>query len=102
MKALDATNFDETLGQNSIVVVDFWAPWCGPCRALAPVIEQVAEEVGESTLVAKVNVDEASQLGERFGVQSIPTIIYFRNGLEAERSVGMTTKADIMATLNSL
>ncbi|MDR1401497.1 MAG: thioredoxin [Puniceicoccales bacterium] len=102
MKALDAANFDETLEKGGTVAVDFWAPWCGPCRALAPVMEQVAQEVGDSVLVAKVNIDEAPELGERFGLQSIPAIIYFKNGTEVGRSVGMTTKTDVIAALKSL
>jgi thioredoxin 1 len=102
MQELDLTNFDGTVIQSGIAVVDFWAPWCGPCRAMAPVFEEVANEVGTSAVMAKVNVDECSQLAERFGIQSIPTIIFFKDGVEIERLTGMTTKSDIVTKVNSL
>ncbi|MDR3143939.1 MAG: thioredoxin [Puniceicoccales bacterium] len=102
MKELDGTNFDDALRQSPIVVVDFWAPWCGPCRAMSPVIEQVADEIGQLALVAKINIDDAPDLAERFDVMSIPTVIFFKQGNEVKRTSGMATKADIVATINSL
>ncbi|MDR1433418.1 MAG: thioredoxin [Puniceicoccales bacterium] len=102
MKELDATNFFETVNSGDAAVVDFWAPWCGPCRAMAQLIEQVSDEVRGFAVVAKVNIDECPELAEKFGIQSIPTIIYFRNGVEVSRSVGMVAKADIIASINAL
>jgi thioredoxin 1 len=99
MEELDAASFDAGVG-NGRAMVDFWAPWCGPCRALAPVIEQIAQEVGDGAVVAKVNIEESPELAEKFGVQSIPTLIFFKNGAECGRMVGMATKADILANLN--
>jgi thioredoxin 1 len=102
MLHLNDSNFEAEISSNALVVADFWAPWCGPCRALGPIIEQVADEVGPEISVAKINIDENSELANRFGVQSIPTIIFFKNGIEVRRSVGLSTKADILATINSL
>ncbi|MDR2779269.1 MAG: thioredoxin [Puniceicoccales bacterium] len=102
MNELNANSFDKALSQSGIVVVDFWAPWCGPCRALAPILTQVAEEIPSNATIAKVNVDECPELAQRFGIQSIPTIIFFKNGKETSRTVGMKTKADILAAINSL
>jgi thioredoxin 1 len=102
MLHLNDSNFEAEISSKALVVVDFWAPWCGPCRALGPIIEQVADEVGPGISVAKVNIDESSELAGRFEVQSIPTIIFFKNGTEVRRSVGVSTKADILATIGSL
>jgi thioredoxin 1 len=102
MKEINADSFEETIAQSKGVVVDFWAPWCGPCRALAPILVQVEEEVAAEIVIAKVNVDECQELAERFGVQSIPTIIFFKNGKEVSRTVGMKTKVDILSIIDSL
>ncbi|MDR1890764.1 MAG: thioredoxin [Puniceicoccales bacterium] len=102
MNELNADNFAEAINQSRIVVVDFWAQWCGPCRALAPVLAQIAEEVASDTVIAKVNVDECPKLSENLGVQSIPTIIFFKDGKEANRIVGMTTKVDILSIIDAL
>ncbi|MDR1457262.1 MAG: thioredoxin [Puniceicoccales bacterium] len=102
MKEINADSFEETITQSRGVVVDFWAPWCGPCRALAPILAQIEEEVASEIVVAKVNVDECQELAERFDVQSIPTIIFFKNGKEVNRTVGMKTKVDILSIIDSL
>ncbi|MDR1528758.1 MAG: thioredoxin [Puniceicoccales bacterium] len=102
MKEINADSFEETITKSEGVVVDFWAPWCGPCRALAPILAQAEEEVADKVVIAKVNVDECQELAERFGVQSIPTIIFFKNGKEVNRTVGMKTKVDILSIINSL
>jgi thioredoxin 1 len=86
---LDATNFDEAVSAAPLALIDFWASWCGPCRMVAPVIEQIAREYEGRVLVGKVDVDEASSLASRFGIMSVPTIILFQNGKEVERKVGV-------------
>ena len=80
-------------------VIDFWATWCGPCRMVGPVVAEIAEEFEGKVKVGKVNVDEEDELAERFGVQSIPTIILFKNGEEAARNVGFAPKAKLIQML---
>lgn len=90
MKELTLTksNFDEVISSNPKVVVDFWASWCGPCRMMGPVIEQLAEDPEALAVVGKVNVDEEEALAKRYGIMSIPTILVFKNGKEAAQHVG--------------
>lgn len=94
------TSFREALNSNRLMMVDFWATWCGPCQMLGPVIEQLAEEYeGEDVIIGKVDVDENPTLAQQYGVMSIPTVIFFRNGEETERKVGVMdfeTYADIL------
>jgi thioredoxin 1 len=100
---LNETNFEEqALKSNLPVVVDFWADWCGPCKMLAPALEQVAQERQGGAIVAKVNVDENPALAERYHVQSIPTLLYFQGGELRSQSVGVVSKKEILNRLESL
>jgi len=94
------SNFEDTIRKNNVVFVDFWANWCGPCRALAPTIEELAKEFNGKILVGKLDVDENPVTAERFQVFSIPTMILFKNGKETERLVGLCPKNRIADTLN--
>ncbi len=87
----DAT-FEQTINSNKIVLVDFWAGWCGPCRALAPTIEELAKEYAGKILVAKLDVDENPATAEKFQVFSIPTVVLLKDGREVERIVGLCPK----------
>jgi thioredoxin 1 len=90
-------NFDaEVLKADTPVLVDFWAPWCGPCRMLGPVVEEVATEVGSKAKVCKVNVDEEPELAQAFGVMSIPTLVALRGGKVTDSAVGVRPKAAIL------
>ena len=88
-------NFEETIKKNKLALIDFWANWCGPCRALAPTIQELAKEYNGKALVGKLNVDENPATAERFQVFSIPTMIIFKNGSETERLVGLCPKSRI-------
>lgn len=81
--------FEKALASGSLMMVDFWATWCGPCQRLGPVIEQLAEDYeGQNVVIGKVDVDQEPGLAQRFGVMNIPTVIFFRDGQELERKVG--------------
>ena len=93
---LTAENFDQVVLQaREPVLVDFWATWCGPCRMLAPVVAELAEEKAGELTVGKVNVDEAPELAARFGIISIPTLILFRNGESVKKTIGYCTKEEL-------
>ena len=78
VKHLNSSNFDSTIAEDKPVLVDFWAPWCGPCRMLGPTIDALAEEMGDKAVICKVNVDESPELASKFGINQIPTILFFR------------------------
>lgn len=93
---LTEQNFDdEVLSSDKPVIVDFWATWCGPCKMLAPVIEEIADEYSASLKVGKVNVDEEPALAVKYGISSIPTVIKFENGNAVKTAVGYRTKEEI-------
>ncbi|MCW3984000.1 MAG: thioredoxin [Candidatus Bathyarchaeota archaeon] len=93
------SNFEQTLKTNKFVLVDFWANWCGPCRALAPTIAEIAKEYSGKVLVGKLDVDENPVTAEKFQVFSIPTMILFKDGVEVDRLVGLCPKNRITDTL---
>ncbi len=97
------SNFEaEVLNSDVPVLIDFWATWCGPCKMISPIVDQVAVEVAGSAKVGKVNVDEAADLARRYNVRNIPTLVFIKNGEEVDRIAGATSKDNILAHLRAL
>ena len=90
----------EILNSDKPALVDFWAPWCMPCRMIAPIIEELAEELSGKVVVGKINVDDEGELAMKYGVSSIPTLIIFKNGAEYKRMVGVQSKGALMQLLS--
>ena len=100
---INETNFNvEILKSSQPVVVDFWAEWCGPCKALAPVLDEVAAEQDGRVKIAKVNIDENPVLAERFSIHSIPTLLYFADGKLQRRTLGVVSKKRIVESLEAM
>ena len=99
---LTEKNFKDEVEQSTVpVLVDFWASWCGPCRMIAPIVDQLAEEFDEKVKVAKLNVDENSELAARYQVSSIPSLLLFRNGKVVNQMVGARPKGELVKVLQS-
>ena len=98
-KVVYDNNIDEILSSDQPVLIDFWATWCGPCRMLSPIVDEVAAELEGKVVVAKCNVDDCDEVAVRFGIRNIPTLLYFKNGELVERSVGLVSKKEILTNL---
>ncbi|MEY2496711.1 MAG: thioredoxin 1 [Verrucomicrobiota bacterium] len=100
---LDDSNFDKEITQgDQTVLVDFWAPWCGPCKMISPMLDEIATEKAGSVKVAKVNVDENQNLSVKYNVRAIPALLFFKNGQLRDQVVGMTSKKDLLGLLDAL
>lgn len=100
---LNNDNFNEEVLESDIpVLVDFWAAWCGPCRMIAPILEQLADEYDEKVKIAKVNVDEQTELASQYGVMSIPTLFLFKDGEVVKQTIGVRPKGELESMLDEV
>ncbi|MFO1497949.1 MAG: thioredoxin [Verrucomicrobiota bacterium] len=101
MLTLNETNFsDEVLKSSVPVLVDFWAEWCGPCKMIAPILDEIAQEYDGRLKIGKVNIDEQQNLASQHGIRAIPTLLVFKNGQVADQIVGLRSKRDLKANLD--
>jgi thioredoxin 1 len=96
------TTFDGLLQDEKLVIVDFWAVWCGPCRMIGPILEEISEEMADRVTVVKCNVDDCEDIAMRYRIMNIPTLLFFRNGEIVDRHVGAAPKAALVEKINSL
>jgi len=101
--AVNDANFDaEVVNSPNPVLVDFWAEWCGPCKMIAPILDEIANEKAGAVKIAKVDVQESQGLASKFGIRAIPTLLFFKDGVVREQIVGAPTKRDLIAKLEAL
>jgi thioredoxin 1 len=99
---LDESNFDREINSEKPVLVDFWAEWCGPCKLIAPLLDEIAREKADAVKVAKVNVDENQSLSFKYNIRAIPSLLFFKNGQLRDQITGMTSKKDLLNRLEAL
>jgi thioredoxin 1 len=99
---LDESNFDREINSDKPVLVDFWAEWCGPCKLIAPLLDEIAREKADAIKVAKVNVDENQSLSFKYNIRAIPSLLFFKNGQLRDQVTGMTSKKDLLSRLEAL
>ena len=98
---LNNSNFEEAI-KEGVTMVDFWAPWCGPCRMIAPVVEELAEDFEGKATIAKVNTDEEQDIAVKYGIRSIPSILFFKDGEQVDQMVGAASKDAFADKINAL
>ena len=101
-KVITENNIEEVMASGLPVVIDFWAPWCGPCRVLGPTIDEVANEFAGRVIVAKCNVDDCEEIAVKYGIRNVPSVLFFKNGEIVGRTAGLVSKADIVARIGNL
>lgn len=101
-KVINDSNISEVLSSATPAIIDFWAPWCGPCRVLGPVIDELAQEYEGRLIVGKCNVDDCEDLSARFGIRNVPTVLFIKNGEVVDRTAGLAVKADLVSKINNI
>jgi thioredoxin 1 len=99
-KVITNTNFQEYLETPGLLVIDFWAVWCGPCRMLSPIVDELAQEYEGKVTIAKCNVDDCEEIAAQFGVRNIPTLVFVKNGAVVDRTVGVMPKQELRARID--
>jgi thioredoxin 1 len=99
---INDANYKELLESGKPVVIDFWAPWCGPCRSIAPIIEELATQYEGKAIIGKYNVDEDADLGAEYGIRNIPTLLLFKDGKMVDKHVGTITRDALVAKIDAL
>ncbi|HJO93696.1 MAG TPA: thioredoxin [Victivallales bacterium] len=98
---LNDSNFEEKTAEG-ITLIDFWAPWCGPCKMLGPILDEIAEEIGDKALIAKVNVDDSPGIAQKFSVRSIPAIFIMKDGVQVKQFIGVQKKQALISALEEV
>lgn len=99
---LNESIFDQFIADNKIVMIDCWAPWCGPCRRMGPVVDEVSADLDGKVAVGKLNTDENQAIAMRFNISAIPTLLFFKDGVQVQSLVGLRPKEDIISYIESL
>jgi thioredoxin 1 len=99
---INSENFESKINNKNIAILDIWAPWCGPCKQLSPIIDEVSSELGSDVVVGKMDADSNLEFVKTLNVRNIPTILYFKNGEVVERTTGLKTKNEILEIVNKL
>ena len=99
---ITSQNFNEVIAQDKTVVLDFWATWCGPCKKIAPLIEELAAEYEGRAIIGKVNVEDEDELASQFGIRNIPTVLFIKNGTVVDKQVGACPKSELENKLTAI
>ena len=99
---ITSQNFNEVIAQDKPVVLDFWATWCGPCKKIAPLIEELAAEYEDRAIIGKVNVEDEDELASQFGIRNIPTVLFIKNGTVVDKQVGACPKSELENKLTAI
>lgn len=100
-RLINSSEFSGLLQEDKLLVVDFYATWCGPCKKLSPTLDEVSEELGEQVNIVKVDVDESEDLAMNYGIRSVPTVLFFKNGQQVDKFVGALPKSEIVAKIQA-
>ena len=100
-RLINSSEFSGLLQEDKLLVVDFYATWCGPCKKLSPTLDEVSEELGEPVNIVKVDVDESEDLAMDYGIRSVPTVLFFKNGQQVDKFVGALPKSEIVAKIQA-
>lgn len=101
-QTITSQNLESLMNSNKVMVIDFWATWCGPCRKMAPIVEQLANDYADTAIIGKCDIEENEDLAVKFGIRNIPTILFIKDGVVRDKQVGATTRAALEEKLKAL